>query len=178
MKIGVDIDGVIVDTIRLCSKEFSKHFGYDITCEDITCRFEQIEGGQEFINQNLEYLFCSLPPYEDAVEALNYLHKEHEIYFVSSRRDFTYDKTIDWFEKHGILPRKLYLTGGKPKVQCCKELGIEVFIEDSTAYASDIIESGIPVIIFKTEYNQALKNDMFIYCDNWKEIVNTIFELC
>ena len=176
MKIGIDIDGVITDTIRLCAQEFSDHFGCEITCENIAHRFSKIEGGKDFLYQNEKWmLLCSLKPLDGAVDAINTLYKEHEVYFISAREMIAYDSTLKWLENYNILPRELILTdGAQSKGDISKELGIDVFIEDSAVNASEIVQAGVPVILYKTEYNAGFENDRIIYCENWDEILKTI----
>ncbi len=174
MKIGIDIDGVIVDTINFCAREFSDHFGYEITCEDIAHWFDRIKGGGEFLSGKEDYLLCSLEPWEDAVAAVNLLHEKHELFFISSRQKTAYNSTLKWLKKYGIPYRNLILTAGKSKAGVCKELGLDVFIEDSAVNASDIVKHGIPVILYRTEYNSWFKNSMAVHCDSWREILNTL----
>ena len=176
MKIGIDIDGVVTDTIRLCAQEFTNHFGYEITCEDIAHQFSKIEGGVDFLYQNEKWLLlCSLEPLEGAVDAINALHENHEVYFISARDTVAYDSTVEWFQKYNMLPRKIILTGGlKSKGDICKELGIDVFIEDSAVNASEIVQAGVLVLLYKAEYNIGLKDSRVIYCENWNEIFKAI----
>lgn len=176
MKLGIDIDGVIVDTIRFCSEEFTNHFGYPVSCELIAHRFDDIKGGHEFLEENKEYLLCTMKPSEEAVQAVNALSREHDIYLISSRRQSVYEPTLNWLNKHEVAFKKLFLTSGMSKLTICKQLGIELFIEDSAVNASELAQYGIPVILYKTEYNIKAKHDLIVHCENWDEILKTVEE--
>jgi len=170
MRIGFDIDGVIVDTIMFCSKEATKNLGYEITCADFVYDFTGLSGVKEYWDANEEYLLCTLDPHEGAIKLINDLKAEHELFFISSRRNSSFEATKNWFDKHGLPKERLFLTNTDSKKSICKELGIELFIEDSGTNAMEVASIGIPVILFHTEYNREYEGENIKRATDWDEI--------
>lgn len=54
MNIGIDIDGVIIDTINFLSKKFTDYFGYAITPEDIAHKLPELTDAVKYLNENEE----------------------------------------------------------------------------------------------------------------------------
>lgn len=178
MRIGIDMDGVMISTIDLIARELSKHFGYRITTDDTAHRLGEIEGASEYFRNRGEYLLCSIEPIEDAVEVVNNLSEEHEIYIISARYNHHYQVTLDWLKKYGVNVKEVIFTEGKEKSGVCREYGIDLFIEDSVCNALELAEAGIEVILFSTEYNRWVKREGIVHLDSWKEIDQYVKLLC
>ena len=175
MRIGIDLDGVVIDTIKLMAEELSKHLGIQITTTDIIFHFNNFrKDAEDFIAKNLDYFYNSLDPIKGAVETINYLNKHHKVSIITARKIHAFDITEKWLIKNSINYSNLCLTNGSSKVKFCKQLGIDIIIEDSSPNALEISSSGIPVILITTEYNSNLKGNMITHCKDWKEIRNAI----
>jgi len=129
---------------------------------------------EDFIAKNLDYFYNSLDPIKGAVETINYLNKHHKVSIITARKIHAFDITEKWLIKNSINYSNLCLTNGSSKVKFCKQLGIDIIIEDSSPNALEISSSGIPVILITTEYNSNLKGNMITHCKDWKEIRNAI----
>lgn len=176
MRIGIDIDGVIVDTINFIAAVLTKSYGYTIKPGDVAHRLGEIENINNFFAENGEYLLCTLAPMEKSIEILDRLDQEHEIFLISARFRAYYDLTLNWLNKYGIRATEVLFTEGKSKTDLCKEYRIELFIEDSAINALEIAELNIPVLLVNTEYNQTAEGRRIIRCDNWDEIYDYIKE--
>ena len=170
MKIGIDMDGVIIDTINFISKEFSDIFGCLITPDDIAHKLGEIKGADEIFLERGEYLLCSLDPMDKAAEVINSLNENHEIYIISARFSIHYDATVKWLNEHEIKVNEVLFTEGSGKADICRKYDINLFIEDSMKNALEIASAGIKVILLTTDYNSAVKSSAIEYCDDWDDI--------
>jgi len=170
MNIGIDIDGVIVDTICFTANELSKHYGFNITPGEIAHSLGKLEGVEQVFIEKGEHLLCSLAPRQDAAEVIAELGRNHEIYLISARYDKHYDATCKWLDEHQICCAKTFFTQGKSKVDLCRKLKIDLFIEDSAKNALELAKEGINVVLFKTDYNYSVNMHNIVFCESWKDI--------
>jgi uncharacterized HAD superfamily protein len=170
LKIGIDMDGVMVDTIRFISKEFSDAYGRVITPDDIVHRMGKIEGSGRLFEERGEYLLCSLAPMEHAAEVINGLGEQYEIVIISARFRMHYAATLEWLKKYGIRADAVIFTEGGGKADICVKNGIDLLIEDSLSNAIEVSNAGIQVLLMSTEYNRTAGNAHIDYCDSWDEI--------
>ena len=177
MRIGIDIDGVIVDTINYVAAELSKYLNRKVKPDEVAHNLEKIENIVRIFSEDGERLLCSLDPLEDAVDSINKLAEEHDLYIISARFHVHYDITVEWIKKHGIKADQIIFTEGKGKLAACKEKGIDVFIEDSVKNALELADNGIKVILFSAEYNSSVQREDIIRCDNWKCILKAINQI-
>ncbi|HOJ87802.1 MAG TPA: hypothetical protein PLP64_03835 [Pseudothermotoga sp.] len=127
----------------------------------LTYEMEQIVW--EKIRQTDDF-YLTLPAYASQ-EDLLLLRKviqtgEHEIFFITSRFP-TKGKSIEeqttlWIENHvGVTP-KVFVTSKKG--QFCKELSIELALDDAPHHINDLTNHGIPTVIMDWSYNRHIKN--------------------
>lgn len=178
MRIGIDMDGVMINTIDFIASELTKHFGYQITTDEIAHRLGEVEGASEYFRSKGEYLLCSLQPIEGAVEVINCLNEEHDVYIISARFKTFYASTLQWLKKHGINVKEVIFTEGKGKSDFCRKYKIDFFIEDSVDNALEIAAAGIKVILLTTEYNRSLKSEGIVHLNDWQEIYSYFQLLC
>ncbi|MGE5329172.1 MAG: 5' nucleotidase, NT5C type [Deltaproteobacteria bacterium] len=177
MRIGIDIDGVIVDTISTCAAAISDFIGYEITCEDVVFRYEEMCEVHDFWKKNAARVLCCTPPKEGVCEHINELLYKHELYFISSRGSQTLDESRIWFGKYGLPKENLFFTSGNPKAGLCKEFELDLFIEDSPKNAEEIADAGILVLLLDAFYNSNFEKEGIVRCKNWEEIITRINEL-
>jgi len=174
MRIGIDIDGVITDTISYVASELSKLLNREVKPDEVAHSLGEIENVAQIFEEHGERLLCSLAPMECAAESINKLAMNHEIYIISARFRIHYDSTIKWLKKYGINAEKVIFTEGKGKAAICIENGIDVFIEDSVKNALELADHGIKVILYSTEYNSSFQREGIIRCENWNCIIEAI----
>lgn len=170
MKIGIDIDGVIIDTINFVSKTLSEYYSCDIKPDELVHGHVKLSGLDGFFEKNGEYLFCTLDPIENSVGVINELGRVHEIFFISARYQIHYDMTIRWLNQHGFIAKRILFTEGKSKIDICRELGIELFIEDSAVNALEIAQNNILVLLYDAEYNRYVEHEGIVRCGSWSDI--------
>jgi len=174
MRIGFDIDGVIVDTISAAAVAISDFLGCEVTCEDVIFRFDEIHEVHDYWIKNAHKFLCCSPPIEGVCAHINELLNEHELYFISARGIELLDESRNWFENYGLPKDNLFFTSGEPKAGVCKELGLDLFIEDSPKNAQEIALAGIPVLLMETEYNKDYADEKIVRCKDWDELMQKI----
>lgn len=170
MRIGIDMDGVMVDTINHAAVEISKLLGYQITPDDVAHNLGEIEGIDEIFAKYGDEILCALNPMDNVTDVLKELKKEHELYIISARFNQHYDASLKWLDKHGICVDNVIFTEGKGKANICTGNGIELMVEDSARNAIEVADSGVKVLLLKTDYNRHINKDGIAFCENWIEI--------
>lgn len=179
MLIGVDIDGVISDSYPVWLQELNLHYGKNITVltdYEIHLVFDvPWDDMNNFFVQNSERLLFMPKPVPGAKEGIEALIREgHKIVYVTARTPEEEEVTLRWLNKNQIPHEKVLFTAFKSKVDLVKQWGIEVFIEDYQVNAQKIAESGVPVFLLDSTYNQGELAAGVKRCMNWEEILKEI----
>ena len=189
MKIGIDIDGVILDFESIMNtyaemydllvlkkngvvkkEEFSYLNKYDWT----------IKEKEEFINKYLikGTLNCSLVPL--AKEVIDMLIINNDIKLITARgllNKKTKRYVLDVLKKYDIKYNDIYFEV-KNKVEKCKELNIDIMIEDNPNNAIDLANNNIMCLYLKSNNNSPLKENKYLKeVNNWGEILRYILNM-
>ena len=194
MKIGIDIDGVLVDLeryvidygIKMCvEKQWTINLKLDeyFEKEKIIWTDEQEE---EFWNTYLEDYVLKTNPREFSKEVIEKLRKENnEIYIITARNEEglppeSYGRmqefTKKWLLDNGIEYDELIFASDAEKLEQCIKNDIDIMIED---YPNNIlnISNKIKVIKYDCQYNKDVKGKNIITAYSWYHIYNIIKEL-
>lgn len=191
MKIGIDIDGVILDferTMRTYAElydalilkkdgvknkdEFSYLNRYDWTEEEKSV----------FINNYLVYATInSTPLIPLAKTMLEIFDKESiEYYFITARgliKKETKDAVINVFNRNNIDTSNIYF-GVSNKVDMCKKLGIDYMIEDNPNTCKALIDNNIKTLYFRDKESEIINNSENIHeVSNVGEIVRFLLNI-
>ncbi len=184
MKIGIDIDDTVANTDERIIQEALKYDkesvkGRGFKDKDAYTFMEKfywnvmdVDGFMKIIRKGK--FFSELNPIEDAVMYVNKLYDDgNEIYFITRRKnDFiTKMKTNKWLKKTGFKFHKLIM-GGIDKGTMCKDLGIDVFVDNDEKNVRAASKNGINSILKGTLYTSDVK-DLTKY-ENWKDIYKHI----
>jgi len=188
MKIGIDIDEVVVEYVKrfleLCETNLNQKFSI---AEISNFNMEEVLGiskeeadkiAKEF---NDCQLFKELDFVEGAKESISILSKDNELFFITSRPSSIIEGTRDFLNKHlKVVDFEIYHSlgfrdgEGKTKADICKERGIKILIEDRRKYALDCAENGIKVFLMDKPWNQNCGHENIIRVKNWKEILERL----
>lgn len=192
MKIGFDIDDVLLESMRGYIEEWNKRFEKNLKFEEADePHFWKKQGidfkeAINFFDDFFEEKAYSLNFISNAKEAVLELSKNHEIIFVTSRPSRFGEKTKQFFEKHfPEISFKIFHSDennfsktGKRKLDICLEQEIDLLIEDQLDYAAPCSSEGIPVFLFDRPWNQQGRNkNGLIRVSSWKEILEKIKEI-
>lgn len=189
MKIGLDIDGIILDferTMRVYaelydllilrkngvknSNEFDYLKRYDWTDEE----------KKNFIDRYLVYATINSTPLIPLVkEMLELFQLEgYEFLFITARgllKKETKEAVIQVFQKNNIPIDNIYW-GVKDKVSKCDELGIDIMIEDNPSTCKLLRDNKIKTLYFRDKDNEKIQNGEFLTeVSNVGEICRYIF---
>lgn len=194
MKIGIDIDGVLIDLERyvidygtkICvEKQWKINLKLDEYFEKERF-FWTDEQEEEFWNTYLEDYVLKTNPREFSKEVIEKLRKENnKIYIITARNEEglppeSYGRmqefTKKWLLDNGIEYDELIFASDAEKLEQCIKNDIDIMIED---YPNNIlnISNKIKVIKYDCQYNKDVKGKNIITAYSWYHIYNIIKEL-
>ena len=187
-KIGIDIDDVVVVSLKRYLKFFNLKLGKNLEFEDIVkyhvwdltdsvskeeCLSMVIEVHNSENENNVEMV-------KGAKEAIWNLAKNYKIFFITSRPPSVKEHTSTLFKKIFLnLDFEIIFSGeihgGKTKSEICLENEINVIIEDNAGYALDCAKKGIKSFLLEKPWNQQYeKHENLIKVKNWDNILNQL----
>lgn len=180
-KFGLDIDGTVTSPhtfIPYINKAFNK----SLTLDDITEYSLSVALGisekkfWEWMDQNEPTIYENAPLFStNTKNILNNWEKQHELFYISARREHLLPTTYSWFEKQMIPYNKIECVGERNKVEVVKEYDLDIFFEDKHENACNIAEEcHIPVILFDTPYNRLPTPKNVYRVSTWDEAEHTV----
>lgn len=168
MKIGIDLDDVLADSLPHYLRAFNRRFGLEVGLADaawqIADRFPQVprEAADDFFSGLLEAGFFSsrplLPGAKEAVESL--ARDGHRLYIITGRAPRDEAITAAWLMQVGMLScfeavvHRSRDHVGRHKSGAASGLQLDLFIEDELTVALAVSEVSIPVLLFDRPWNQ------------------------
>lgn len=188
MKIGVDLDDVLVDYIGGFSDFYNKRYKTNFSTGDFKSHniWETIGGSKlrAVFLVNLFYyskLFDEINLIDGARKAIKELSENNDLFILTARFRHFKKKTEKFIERNfdaGI--EKVFYTGfynPTGKLDLCKREGIDLLIEDNEHYASSCAGEGINVFLFDRPWNQNSGCEGIQRVYNWNEILEKINKL-
>lgn len=192
MKIAIDIDDVLVEFVPSLARWYNDKFGTNLKKEDFyTFAFHEIWGGThlESVGKVRKFLdsgiIKDLNVIEGAAEVLKELdNKGHELHIVTSRFPDLHEDTLIWLDRHfkGIF-KEVHFGHNKiskqkdslSKAERCKQLDIDLLIDDLPEHALECAKKGIRVLLFDAPWNQDIKENKKIkrVC-GWGDVLKEI----
>lgn len=189
MRIGIDIDGVVIDTAKFVA-DYGTKFCYE---NGIEYKIKDDEYGEDkalgispkdaekFWNKYLPYYAMEYKPREFAVEVISKLKESNEIYIITARNEEGFTEEYyghmqeivkEWLKKNEINYDKLIFTKGS-KLPYCLENNIDVMIEDSPKNVTDI-SSKVKVLCFDNSYNKNIEGKNITRVYSWYDILSKL----
>ena len=190
MIIGFDLDDVLLnfhDSLReFCNIQYNRnHRREEVVSYFIedTFGFSREEGGRMVFGFYNDSCHQDIPPIEGALDGIARLKENHSLVIVTARPESTEEKTKqlisryfpDTFREVHFTNHFFGSTNRRLKSELCRQLGIEIFIDDSINNARDIAEIGVPVLLLDAPWNrnQDLPPGVTrVY--SWEEIIEKI----
>jgi 5'(3')-deoxyribonucleotidase len=188
MKIGIDIDDTIAYTNE---KLIEAAFRYDKEClngrgfkDKNAYKFvDMFHWNKDNVQSFFNYVrgsnfFLGLECIPGSLEYINKMYDEgFEIYFITYRTN-KYPKVLEntkkWLKEKGYKYTKLFMRCDD-KGKLCKDLDIDVFIDNTYEHIEAAESYGIDSILFNTIYNQDIDGVKRMH--EWKEIYDYIKEV-
>jgi uncharacterized HAD superfamily protein len=198
MKLGFDIDGITADMAIMMVELINERYGlsYDTTVfKDHNIHKNKYVDDPEL---NEEIAMCmrreiienpsattEIPVYEEAVEALRRLSRQHTIHHITSRPSNQYTATVEWLHKNKIPFDTVHVIGtdGKSgaalktgKGRLGRSLNLDFYIDDCAWHLDDMYRyknrwrKGLALFTQPWNVNQPVDSRMNRF-DNWKEVI-------
>lgn len=182
MKIGIDLDDVIVDFIGGLINYFNKKYHTNILREDIpNWNFFSTELYEEF---KLSGGYRKLKLIPGAKEFFFWLKSIGEVSIITIRSEEYKQDTHALLEetiKELYEPGEVYLTNAKPKLDLCRKLDIHLLIDDSIIQTREVAEKlGIFAILYNNGtqmFGNAKKHPWVYQARNMDEVKKYVLEI-
>ncbi len=187
MKIGIDIDGVILDYERVLKTYGDLYDFIELKKDGIINRNEHYlrnrydwtdEERMKFVNKYFLKLSKQTPLIPGAKDVIDMLQKEgNELIIISARGGMIEemkDVAIEKFNEEGISFNK-YHWKQDDKLEVAKKEKIDVMIDDSYDVCKKLSSNGIKTIYFRDKEMKVLEqNENLKEVSNWGEIYRYI----
>jgi len=174
MRIAIDIDSTLHHYWDRLSAAARRRFGVELPYE------EQLDWGITRLRHDQLHLciqethceeaILAGEPYPDAVETVRRWHDEgHFIHITSHRDPEAWDATARWLDQIGVPYDDLHCS--HDKVGRCRELDIDLLIDDSPENLARAIEEGLIVATIAHPWNRELCDEEDVICaPDWREL--------
>jgi uncharacterized HAD superfamily protein len=159
MRIAIDIDSTLHHYWDQFSDVVRRRFGIDLPYEDQHTWSVGPLGREEVADAvrrtHTEPLIAAAEPYAGAVEVVNGWHEAgHFIHITSHRPDDAHGPTTTWLEAIGLRYDELYCS--YDKITRCREIGIDLLVDDSPVNLEAALEAGIACATILHPWNRDL----------------------
>lgn len=190
MKIGIDIDGVILDYERILKTYGDLYDFIELKKDGIVNRNEHYlrnrynwteEERMDFVNRYFLELSKITPLVPGAKTIINMLKKEgNELIIISARGGMIEemkDVALERFEEENLTFNKYYWKQ-EDKLEVAKRENIDVMIDDSYDVCKKLSSNGIRTIYFRDKEMKLLEQNEYLKeVSNWGEIYRYIKNL-
>lgn len=190
MKIGIDIDGVILDYERILKTYGDLYDFIELKKDGIVNRNEHYlrnrynwteEERKDFVNRYFLELSKITPLVPGAKTIINMLKKEgNELIIISARGGMIEemkDVALEKFEEENLTFNKYYWKQ-EDKLEVAKRENIDVMIDDSYDVCKKLSSNGIRTIYFRDKEMKLLEQNEYLKeVSNWGEIYRYIKNL-
>lgn len=171
MRIAIDIDSTLHHYWDALADAAKRRFGVDLPYEqqstwDIALlKPRQLEAC--IAETHSDRQIAAAEPYEGAVEAIRRWHEAgHFIHITSHRRRDSHEVTARWLAEIGLPYDELYCSDDK--IERCREIGIDLLIDDSPVNLERAIDAGIAAATISHPWNRDLCETEDVVCaDSW-----------
>lgn len=187
MKIGIDIDGVILDYERVLKTYGDLYDFIELKKDGIINRNEHYlrnrydwtdEERMNFVNKYFLKLSKNTPLIPGAKDVIDMLQKEGNEFIIISARggmiEEMKDVAIEKFDEEGLSFNKYYWKQ-EDKLEVAQNENIDVMIDDSYDVCKRLSSNGIKTIYFRDKEMKILEqNENLKEVSNWGEIYRYI----
>jgi hypothetical protein len=177
VRIALDIDSTLHHYWDLFARAAKRRFGVDLPYRDQQWHIDRLRPDQVRVcvdETHCDEAILGAEPYAGAVETVRAWHEAgHFIHVTSHRDDRAHAATARWLERIGMPYDELYCSFDK--LARCREIGIELLIDDSPVNLLGAIESGIRAATIAHPWNRDLCEEEDIVCAaDWPELARRL----
>jgi uncharacterized protein len=178
VRIAIDIDSTLHHYWDQLAAAAKRRFGVTLPYEDQVTwgisllRPEQVRACVQETHSDERVLAAE--PYPGAVETVTRWHEAgHFIHITSHRRDHCSPATEQWLRRIGLPFDELYCSFDK--ISRCREIGIELLIDDSPVNLQAAIDHGIHAATLLHPWNRALcETDDVVCAEDWTALATKL----
>jgi uncharacterized HAD superfamily protein len=174
MRIAIDIDSTLHHYWDVLSDAAQRRFGIDLPYEEqfdwgIT-RLKPKQLEVCIAETHTEQAILAGEPYPGAVETVRRWHDAgHFIHITSHRQTHAHDATEAWLRKIGLPFDELYCSFDK--VTRCREIQIDVLIDDSPTNIARALDAGIVAATLRHPWNlDVCEEEDVVAAEDWAEL--------
>jgi len=171
VRIAIDIDSTLHHYWDVLSDAARRRFGIDLPYEQqfdwgIT-RLKPKQLEVCIAETHTDDAILAAEPYPGAVDVVARWHEAgHFIHITSHRQHRAHDATEAWLRKIGLPFDELYCSFDK--VARCREIGIDVLVDDSPVNIARAIDAGIVAATLRHPWNIDVCEEEDVVCaDDW-----------
>ena len=173
--IGIDLDGVIFDTVDEMLDHIGLYYNEVFDKHQIKDGLEDLPGVEDHVVRDAIDLAVkneNSKIYKNAEEVINWLSETYNIYFISYRNPEFLPETINLLNKYFKDYRLYFVTRELGKHNLIHNKDIKVYIEDDAGTIKDVSErTSCKCLIFDQPWNQNVEeNEKKKRVYNWKEV--------
>ena len=174
MRIAIDIDSTLHHYWDLLEEVAQRRFGVRIPYADqVVWEIDRLKPEQlrAAVNEtHSDPQILAGEPYPGAVEVVRGWHEAgHFIHITSHRAVEAHGATEQWLERIGLPYDELYCS--YDKVSRCREIGIDLLIDDSPDNLRDAIDAGIAAATILHPWNRELvAEEDIVAAEDWAEL--------
>jgi uncharacterized HAD superfamily protein len=178
VRLAIDIDSTLHPYWEQLAAVAKRRFGVDlpydqqVVWEIERLRPEQLRACVEETHTAEHVLTAE--PYPGAVETIAGWHAQgHFIHITSHRATHTHEHTLEWLERIGLPHDELYCS--YDKVARCREIGIDVLIDDSPVNLARAADAGITPATILHPWNRELCETEDVVCaEDWPGLARAL----
>lgn len=188
MKIGIDIDEVIAETLPEFIRYHNETHGSALKYHDFeSYKMDEVLGLEEVeVVKRFGEFFRSpyhkeIRPVDEATRILSELTKSHELIAITARLGPARDATEGWLATHfpGVFSsfhfawnEYIQAQDGTPprKGELCNDLGISLFVDDSIRTLMGCVNRGVKGLLFGRPWNRNFPVESMTRISSWTEV--------
>jgi hypothetical protein len=176
MKLGIDLDGVVVDFVGACADILGYYKAEDVKLWDDVFSLAGMGAGEFFEVVRKASVFEQALPVTDAVPSIfKLIDAGHEIHFVTSRPEWATEATRNWvrwfFGKE--MDGRLHILSNhesKSSVSC------DLYLDDAPHVLMDLMDNHRRVVRYERPWNKDSKDWDFSVA-NWEQFVTLVDDI-
>lgn len=177
MRVGLDFDGVICDTIAAMIAYASATRG--LTLAPLDCIGPAGPAGldaEQFVRlvedtHRTEYALRMLPV-AGAIEALQQIARDHDLLIVTARREAAFENAKRWAAQFGLTPviREFVSTAGTTTASAAATLALDVLVDDLPQHL-DRLPPRVTPVLWHASYNaEVVVVPPMVRVERWQEL--------
>lgn len=174
MRIAIDIDSTLHHHWPLLAAAAKRRFGVELPYEQqfpsASPRLTEAQLRICIEDTHTDAAIAGARPYPHAVETVNgWYDAGHFIEIASLRAERSMTATRRWLDDIGLRHHELW--GGRDKVARCRQIGIELLIDDSAHDLLRAVEAGILAAALRHPWNDHVCDGAHVTCAaDWLEL--------